>query len=69
MAVGISCANMGMQSALNLLEPLRADAVDFVRQGALIATALVLMQQPEAKVPPPPRATLPLAACASSSTT
>ena len=50
MAVGISCANTGMQSALNLLEPLRADAVDFVRQGALIATALVLMQQPEAKV-------------------
>ncbi len=39
-----------MQSALDLLEPLQADSVDFVRQGALIATSLVLMQQPEPKV-------------------
>ena len=52
LAVGISCANTGMQSALDLLEPLRADSVDFVRQGALIATSLVLMQQPEPKVTP-----------------
>lgn len=50
LAVGISCANTGMQSALDLLEPLQADSVDFVRQGALIATSLVLMQQPEPKV-------------------
>ena len=50
MAVGISCANTGMQSALDLLEPLQADSVDFVRQGALIATSLILMQQPEPKV-------------------
>ena len=52
LAVGISCANTGMQSALDLLEPLQADSVDFVRQGALIATSLVLMQQPEPKVMP-----------------
>ena len=58
MAVGISCANTGMQSALDLLEPLQADSVDFVRQGALIATALVLMQQPEPKVGPMPQTCL-----------
>ena len=50
MAVGLSCAGSGMQSAVSLLEPLLTDAVDFVRQGALIATALVLIQQPEAQV-------------------
>lgn len=50
LAVGISCANTGMEDALDLLEPLQSDSVDFVRQGALIAAALVLMQQPEAKV-------------------
>lgn len=31
---------------------LQADPVDFVRQGALVAMALVLMQQPEARVAP-----------------
>ena len=50
MAVGISCAATGMRAALDLLAPLLTDAVDFVRQGALIANALVLMQQPESKV-------------------
>ena len=50
MAVGVSCAGTGMRAALDLLSPLLTDAVDFVRQGALIANALVLMQQPESKV-------------------
>ena len=50
MAVGISCAATGMRAALDLLAPRLTDAVDFVRQGALIANALVLMQQPESKV-------------------
>ncbi len=50
MAVGVACAGTGMRSAVDLLAPLLTDAVDFVRQGALISTALVLMQQPEAKV-------------------
>ena len=50
MAVGIACGSTGMQAALSLLDPLLADSVDFVRQGALIATSLVLMQQPETKV-------------------
>ena len=49
MAVGVSCAGSGMRAAMDLLSPLLTDAVDFVRQGALIAAALVLMQQPEAK--------------------
>ncbi|CAL8468543.1 g8083 [Coccomyxa elongata] len=50
MAVGVACAGTGMRSALDLLSPLLTDAVDFVRQGTLISTALILMQQPEAKV-------------------
>lgn len=41
----------GMQDAVDLLHPLLTDTVDYVKQGALIATALVLMQQPESKVP------------------
>ncbi len=54
MAVGLACSASGLPAASRLLEPLMKDAVDFVRQGALIATALVLMQQPESKVPSPP---------------
>mmetsp|Transcript_32576 Transcript_32576/g.103783 ORF Transcript_32576/g.103783 Transcript_32576/m.103783 type:complete len:1598 (-) Transcript_32576:13-4806(-) len=50
MAVGISCAGTGLAEAVALLEPLATDAVDFVRQGALIAMAMVLVQQPEAKL-------------------
>ena len=50
MAVGLACAGTGMRAATDLLEPLLTDAVDFVRQGALIAAALVLMQQPEPRV-------------------
>ena len=36
----------------NLFLCAQADPVDFVRQGALVAMALVLMQQPEARVAP-----------------
>lgn len=49
MAVGLSCAATGMDAAVDLLQPLLTDAVDFVRQGALIATALVLVQAPHHK--------------------
>jgi len=52
MAVGIACCASGAKEALALLEPLQADGVDFVRQGAYVATALVLLQQPEARVAP-----------------
>lgn len=47
LAVGIACAGTGMKSALDLLEPLCKDRVDFVRQGAMIAMAMVLIQHNE----------------------
>jgi len=50
MAVGVACAASGGREALALLDALLSDGVDFVRQGAAIATAMVLLQQPEAKV-------------------
>lgn len=50
MAVGIACAGTGSREAQKLLEPLWKDPVDFVRQGARVATSLVLLQQPEARV-------------------
>ncbi|KAL4591100.1 hypothetical protein LXL04_004049 [Taraxacum kok-saghyz] len=48
MAVGISCAGTGLSEAISLLEPLTSDVVDFVRQGALIAMAMVMIQISEA---------------------
>jgi 26S proteasome regulatory subunit N2 len=48
MALGISCAGTGLDEAIDLLEPLLKDPTDFVRQGALIALAMVLIQQNEA---------------------
>ncbi|KAI3426179.1 hypothetical protein D9Q98_008556 [Chlorella vulgaris] len=52
MAVGMACAGTGMREAVALLEPLIKDSVDFVQQGALIAMALVLVAQPEARAKP-----------------
>lgn len=48
LAVGISCAGTGLSEAISLLEPLTSDVVDFVRQGALIAMAMVMVQITEA---------------------
>ncbi|KAG6428191.1 hypothetical protein SASPL_112442 [Salvia splendens] len=48
LAVGISCAGTGLSEAISLLEPLTLDVVDFVRQGALIAMAMVMVQISEA---------------------
>ncbi|KAK6929592.1 26S proteasome regulatory subunit RPN2, C-terminal [Dillenia turbinata] len=48
LAVGISCAGTGLSEAISLLEPLTSDVVDFVRQGALIAMAMVIVQTSEA---------------------
>ncbi|KAE8714553.1 26S proteasome non-ATPase regulatory subunit 1-like protein A [Hibiscus syriacus] len=48
LAVGISCAGTGLSEAISLLEPLISDVVDFVRQGALIAMAMVMIQINEA---------------------
>ncbi|KAL5713332.1 26S proteasome non-ATPase regulatory subunit 1 A [Ranunculus cassubicifolius] len=47
LAVGISCAGTGLSEAISLLEPLTLDDVDFVRQGALIALAMVMIQTSE----------------------
>ncbi|KAL7087279.1 hypothetical protein ACP275_13G058300 [Erythranthe tilingii] len=44
LAVGISCAGSGLSEAISLLELLTSDDVDFVRQGALIAMAMVMLQ-------------------------
>ncbi len=45
LALGISCAGTGLKEAVELLEPLTTDVVDFVRQGALIALSMILIQQ------------------------
>lgn len=47
MALGIACAGTGLKDAISLLEPMTNDPVNYVRQGALIASALVLAQQNE----------------------
>lgn len=51
MALGISCAGRGLQQAVDVLMPLTKDSVDFVRQGALIALSMVLIQQNEKSYP------------------
>lgn len=51
MALGISCAGTGLDEAIDLLEPMIKDPTDFVRQGALIAMAMILVQQNEAMNP------------------
>ncbi|EME29798.1 26S proteasome regulatory subunit N2 [Galdieria sulphuraria] len=47
MAIGIACACTGSHNAIEILEHLSIDTVDFVRQAALIALSMVLMQQSE----------------------
>eukprot|EP01117_Protostelium_nocturnum_P011551 TRINITY_DN418_c0_g1_i1.p1 TRINITY_DN418_c0_g1~~TRINITY_DN418_c0_g1_i1.p1 ORF type:complete len:986 (-),score=320.55 TRINITY_DN418_c0_g1_i1:97-3054(-) len=44
LALGISCAGTSLKEAVEILEPLASDAVDFVRQGALVALAMILVQ-------------------------
>ncbi|VEL40472.1 unnamed protein product [Protopolystoma xenopodis] len=45
MATGIACAGTAMKEAISLLESLLDGTVHFVRQGALISMAMLLMQQ------------------------
>jgi len=45
MAVGIAMAGTGDVESIALLEPMLSDMTDFVRQGALLGTALIYMQQ------------------------
>ncbi|KAK6434291.1 proteasome regulatory particle base subunit [Oleoguttula sp. CCFEE 5521] len=51
MALGIACAGTGLDEALDLLEPMMKDSVDFVRQGAYIAVAMILVQTNEVQNP------------------
>lgn len=51
MALGIACAGSALPEALALLEPMTNDPVDFVRQGAIIALAMVLIQASPAETP------------------
>uniref|UniRef100_G3P3M1 26S proteasome non-ATPase regulatory subunit 1 n=1 Tax=Gasterosteus aculeatus aculeatus TaxID=481459 RepID=G3P3M1_GASAC len=51
MALGICCAGSGNKEAINLLEPMTNDPVNYVRQGALIASALIMIQQSEVTCP------------------
>lgn len=51
MALGIACAGTGLKEAIALLEPMTNDPVNYVRQGALIASALILVQQTEISCP------------------
>mmetsp|Transcript_3026 Transcript_3026/g.4079 ORF Transcript_3026/g.4079 Transcript_3026/m.4079 type:complete len:1004 (+) Transcript_3026:210-3221(+) len=46
MALGIGCSGMDSATdALKILDALREDKVDFVRQGAMLSTAILLMQK------------------------
>nr|CAD7569657.1 unnamed protein product [Timema californicum] len=51
MALGIACAGTGLKEAISLLDPMTNDPVNFVRQGALIASAMILIQQTEHTCP------------------
>jgi len=51
LALGIACAGTGLRDALALLEPMTNDPINYVRQGALIASALILIQQNEITCP------------------
>jgi len=45
MAVGIAMAGTGDMESIAMLEPMLDDMTDYVRQGALIGTAMIYMQQ------------------------
>merc|ERR1719259_1226795 len=51
MALGIACSGTGSKWALALIEPMTNDSVNYVRQGALIASALILIQHTETTCP------------------
>lgn len=45
MAIGIACAGTANKEAIAILDQLLEGTVHFVRQGALVAQAMVLIQQ------------------------
>lgn len=50
-ALGISCAATGLKEACDVLNPMLEDPVDFVRQGAMISLAMIMIQQNERMSP------------------
>ncbi|CCH61735.1 hypothetical protein TBLA_0F01930 [Henningerozyma blattae CBS 6284] len=50
-ALGIACAGKNVPSAIEVLEPLTKDPVDFVRQAAMIALSMIMIQQTEKLTP------------------
>ncbi|CAE7203319.1 unnamed protein product [Rhizoctonia solani] len=48
LALGLACAGTGLQDAIDLLQPMTKDPVDFVRQGAFVSLGMILVQQSEA---------------------
>lgn len=51
LALGVACAGTALVEAIDLLEPMLKDSVDYVRQGVLIAMAMILIQQNEQSCP------------------
>ncbi|KAJ9113747.1 hypothetical protein QFC20_001772 [Naganishia adeliensis] len=51
LALGISCAGTGLSEAIDLLEPMMKDPIDFVRQGAFIALSMICIQQNKTQTP------------------
>lgn len=51
LAVGVACAGTALKEAIDLLSPMLEDAIDFVRQGALISMAMVYQEVAEARSP------------------
>lgn len=51
MALGIACAGTGNRDAIAVLEPMLNDAVNYVRQGVLVAMSLVCIQHTETTCP------------------
>ncbi|GMM53109.1 proteasome regulatory particle base subunit [Starmerella bacillaris] len=51
LALGVACAGTGLIAAIDVLEPMLRDPVDFVRQGAMVGLALVLVQHTETSHP------------------
>lgn len=51
MAIGVACMGTGMPVAISMLEKLTTDSSDFVRQGALIGLAMVMMHHTAERTP------------------
>ena len=51
LALGIACAGTGLPEAVEILEPLTKDSTSFVKQGALIALAMIFIQHSDVQSP------------------